>query len=187
MKIFDIGVRAVNIIHMKTFVSVAEAGSFNKAAAELFITSTAVIKQINLLEKEIGVRLFNRNNRRVELTPAGKTFLEDAKAILRRTRDAFERAKRTDTVFTGNLNIGFVKGYEKTNLSDLLADFHSQYPNISFTLTRENVAELYDGILDKSLDIIINTFSAFFLISSSIRKLICVVCAIIPSPFCCFL
>jgi DNA-binding transcriptional LysR family regulator len=67
-----------------------------------------------------------------------------------------DRAKRADTVFTGNLNIGFVKGYEKTNLSDLLADFHVQYPNIAFTLTRENVSELYDGILERKLDVILN-------------------------------
>lgn len=146
----------MQIRQLEYFVAVSEQLNFTKAARQFFISQTAVTQQIKALEDEIGVRLFDRNNRHVALTPAGKTFLEDAKAILRRTRDACDRAKRADTVFTGNLNIGFIKGYEKTILSDLLADFHVQYPNISFTLTRENVAELYDGVLDKNLDIILN-------------------------------
>lgn len=146
----------MHIRQLEYFVAVSEHLNFTRAAKQFFISQTAVTQQIKALEEELGARLFDRNNRRVELTPAGKTFLEDAKAILRRTKDAFERAKRTDTVFTGTLNLGFVKGYEKTNLSDVLADFHGHYPNISFTLTRENVAELYDRILDKSLDAIIN-------------------------------
>ncbi len=146
----------MQIRQLEYFVAVSEHLNFTKAAKQFYISQTAVTQQIKSLEQELGVRLFDRNNRRVELTPAGRTFLEDAKAILRRTRDAVDRAKRADTVFTGNLNIGFVKGFEKTNLSDLLAEFHVQYPNISFTLTRENVSELYDGILDHNLDIIIN-------------------------------
>lgn len=146
----------MQIRQLEYFVAVSEHLNFTKAAKQFYISQTAVTQQIKALEHELGVQLFNRNNRRVELTPAGKTFLEDAKAILRRTRDAFDRAKRADTVFTGNINLGFVKGFEKTVLSDLLSDFHVQYPNISFSLTRENVSELYDGILDHNLDVIIN-------------------------------
>lgn len=146
----------MQIRQLEYFVAVSEHLNFTKAAKQYYISQTAVTQQIKALEQELGVQLFIRNNRHVELTPAGKTFLGDAKAILRRTRDAVDRAKRADTVFTGNLNIGFVKGFEKTNLSDLLAEFHVQYPNIAFTLTRENVSELYDGILDHNLDIIIN-------------------------------
>lgn len=146
----------MQIRQLEYFVAVSEHLNFTKAAKQYYISQTAVTQQIKALEQELGVQLFNRNNRHVELTPAGKTFLGDAKAILRRTRDAVERAKQADTVFTGNLNIGFIKGFEKTNLSDLLAEFHVQYPNIALTLTRENVSELYDGILDHNLDFIIN-------------------------------
>lgn len=146
----------MQIRQLEYFVAVCEQLNFTRAAKQFYISQTAVTLQIKALEEELGVQLFHRTNRKVELTPAGKTFLEDARAILRRTRDAMERAKRADTVFTGHLNIGFVKGYEKTNLSDLLSDFHVQYPNISFSFTRENVSELYDGVLDGSLDIIFN-------------------------------
>jgi len=146
----------MHIRQLEYFLAVSEQLNFTKAVKQFYISQTAVTLQIKSLEEELGVKLFNRTNRHVELTPAGKTFQEDARAILRRTRDAMERARRADTVFTGHLKIGFVKGYEKTNLSDLLADFHAKYPNISLSFTRENVSELYDGILNGSLDIIFN-------------------------------
>lgn len=146
----------MQIRQLEYFLAVCEHLNFTKAARQFFISQTAVTLQIKSLEEELGVRLFDRTNRKVELTPAGRTFQEDARAILRRTKDAMERARRADTVFTGQLNIGFVKGYEKTNLSDLLSDFHVQYPNISLSFTRENVSELYDGLLNRSLDVIFN-------------------------------
>ncbi len=146
----------MQIRQLEYFLAVSEHLNFTKAAKQFYISQTAVTLQIKALEDELGVRLFDRTNRKVELTPAGRTFQEDARAILRRTRDAMERARQADTVFTGQLNIGFVKGYEKTNLADLLSDFHVQYPNISLSFTRENVSELYDGLLDRSLDVIFN-------------------------------
>ena len=146
----------MQIRQLEYFVAVAEQLNFTKAARQFYISQTAVTQQIRALETELGVKLFERNNRHVELTPAGKTFLDDARAIIRRTQDAVDRARRDNTVFTGQLNIGFVKGFEKTNLSDLLADFHVQYPNIRLKFLRENVGELYDGIFDASLDIVLN-------------------------------
>ena len=151
----------MQIRQLEYFIAVSEQLNFTKAAKQFYISQTAVTLQIKALEDELGVKLFNRNNRMVELTPAGRTFLEDAKAILRRTRDAVDRARRADTVFTGHLSLGFVKGFEKTVLSDLLAEFHSRYPNISISLTRDNVADLYDAVLDGSLDLAINILYSF--------------------------
>ncbi|MGN1158522.1 MAG: LysR family transcriptional regulator [Agathobacter sp.] len=146
----------MNIRQLEYFVAVSEHLNFTKAAQQFYISQSAMTLQIKALENELGIPLFNRTNRRVELTPAGRTFLDDAHAILRRTRDAVGRAKQASTVFTGHLSIGFVKGFEKTNLSDLLADFHIRYPNISLNLIRENVSELYDGLFDHNLDFVIN-------------------------------
>ncbi len=146
----------MQIRQLEYFLAVCDHLNFTAAAKQFYISQTAVSLQIKALEEELGVRLFDRTNRRVELTPAGKTFEEDARAILRRTRDAMGRARQAGTEVTGSLHIGFVKGYEKTNLSEQLSDFHTEYPNISLSFTRENVAELYDGILDGSLDLIYN-------------------------------
>lgn len=78
---------------LDTFLHVADAGSFNKAAEESYITPTAVIKQINLLEAELGVRLFDRTHRGLILTKAGKSLYQDTKYIIQYCRDSVTRAK----------------------------------------------------------------------------------------------
>ena len=83
----------INNINFTAFIRVAEAGSFNKAAESLYITSTALIKQINLLESELGLRLFNRSHRGLTLTKAGESLYKDAKYIIEYSRESVERAK----------------------------------------------------------------------------------------------
>lgn len=151
----------MQIRQLEYFIAVSEHLNFTKAAKQFYISQTAVTLQIRALEEELGVKLFERTNRKVNLTPAGKSFLDDAQAILRRTRDAAIRAKRASTGLTGHLNFGFVKGYEKAFLSDLLADFHMNYPNISLSLYRDNVAELYDGLFHGGMDLIFNILYSF--------------------------
>ncbi len=79
---------------LHTFLSVAKNGSFNKTAELLHISTPAVMKQMNGLEKSVGVPLFYRSNHGITLTPAGESFLKDAKAIFRLTRKAIERAQK---------------------------------------------------------------------------------------------
>ncbi|MBE5792861.1 MAG: LysR family transcriptional regulator [Clostridiales bacterium] len=67
---------------LDTFLRVADAGSFSKAAEEMYITPTAVIKQINLLEGNLGVMLFIRTHRGLHLTEAGKAFYQEAQYIV---------------------------------------------------------------------------------------------------------
>ena len=78
---------------LETFIQVADAGSFNKAAAEAFITPTAIIKQINLLEDSLGVKLFQRSHRGLTLTKAGISLYNDARYIIQYCRDSVTRAK----------------------------------------------------------------------------------------------
>ena len=67
---------------LETFISVADAGSFNKAAEQLYITPPAVIKQINLLETSLGLELFVRTHRGLKLTASGKSLYKDAKYVI---------------------------------------------------------------------------------------------------------
>lgn len=78
---------------LETFIRVADAGSFNKAAEQLFITSSAVIKQINLLESSLGVKLFERTHRGIILTNAGRSLYPRAQYIIQYCKDAVIRAK----------------------------------------------------------------------------------------------
>ena len=80
---------------LDTFIQVADHGSFSKAAEVLFISPTAVLKQVNLLENELGFPLFVRTNRGISLTEAGKSLYKDAKYIIRYSRDSDQsREKR---------------------------------------------------------------------------------------------
>lgn len=78
---------------LDTFIRVAEVGSFNRAAEELFVSTTAVIKQINLLERDLDVKLFVRTHRGLVLTEAGKSLYGDAKHIIQYSREAALRAR----------------------------------------------------------------------------------------------
>ncbi len=78
---------------LETFIRVADAGSFNKAAEESYITPTAVIKQINLLESSLDVKLFERTHRGLVLTKAGKSLYQDSKYIIQYCKDSVTRAK----------------------------------------------------------------------------------------------
>lgn len=79
-----------------TFITVAVNGSFTKAADELYITPTAVMKQINALEERLGITLFARTNHGLQLTEAGKSFLQDARYIIDYSDRATEKAKEID-------------------------------------------------------------------------------------------
>lgn len=81
--------------HLDLFLQVAELGSFSKAADAGFITPSAVIKQINLLEDELGVRLFERTHRGVKLTKSGESLKKDAPKLIRLSHEVASRAVST--------------------------------------------------------------------------------------------
>lgn len=80
-------------VQLETYVQVVETGSFRKAAEIMFISTTAVIKQINLLEDRLGVKLLERTHRGIILTDAGRVFYEDAKYMISYSAHAIARAK----------------------------------------------------------------------------------------------
>lgn len=91
---------------LETFLRVADAGSFNKAAEEAYITPTAVIKQINLLESSLDVKLFERTHRGLILTKAGKSLYQDTKYIIQYCKDSVTRAKNAMQEDTNIIRIG---------------------------------------------------------------------------------
>lgn len=146
----------MNQKQLEYFISVAEELSFTRAAKHHFISQAALSQQIRALEREVGTKLFVRDNHHVALTVAGVGFLEDAQAIVARSAQAVERARQADDSPEGELRIGYVKGYERTNLPDMLFEFHSKYPRVRLGFMRENVSELYDALRAERVDIAIN-------------------------------
>lgn len=91
---------------LDSFIRAAELKSFSKAARELFITPTSLIQQINLLEKQLDITLFNRTTHGVTLTPAGESLYQDAKNLIRLSNNAIERARMIQGSISSEIRIG---------------------------------------------------------------------------------
>lgn len=146
----------MNTRQLEYFIAIAELQSFRRAAARLYVSQSAISQQLKSLEHELGCRLLNRDNHSVSLTSAGRTFLEDSRDVLTRLDDAKKRATLAGSDPEGELGIGYVKGYERTDLPDMLSEFHGRYPSVRLSLMRENVSELYEALRDERIDLAIN-------------------------------
>ena len=143
---------------LETFIRVADAGSFNKAAEESFITPTAVIKQINLLEDSLGVKLFDRTHRGLHLTKAGHSLYQDSKYIIQYCRDSITRAKNAMQEDSNIIRIGSSPITPAQLLMELWSRVQALHPNIKFQIvpfenTPENAREILAN-LGKNIDIV---------------------------------
>ena len=91
---------------LATLVCVAEQGSFGKAADKLFLSTPAIIKQMNALERKLGFRLFHRSNHGITLTPAASILCREAKILAQRFDSAVEEARRTEMPERNTFRIG---------------------------------------------------------------------------------
>ncbi|NLO85950.1 MAG: LysR family transcriptional regulator [Clostridiales bacterium] len=143
---------------LETFLRVADAGSFNKAAIESFITPTAVIKQINLLEESLGVKLFDRTHRGLTLTKAGESLYQDAKYIIRYSNDSILRAKKAMQEDTNVIRIGISPMTPAQLLMQLWPKIQKICPEIKFQMipfenTPENAREILAN-LGQNIDVV---------------------------------
>lgn len=119
---------------LDTFVKTAELGSFGKAAEALYISSTAAIQQINILESNCGFKLFIRTNHGVKLTPAGKSFYEDAKALIHFSEDALNKARLLAESSETTLRIGTSLLYKCRMLPDLWTKVNEIQPDLKIEI-----------------------------------------------------
>ncbi len=148
----------INNINFTSFIRVAEAGSFNKAAEDLHITSTALIKQINLLEGDLGIRLFDRTHRGITLTKAGESLYKDAKYITEYCREAVARARSAERTQEQVIRIGTSPIMPAQMLMDLWPKIHEYCSDVSFKLvpfenTSDNAREILKN-LGQNIDVV---------------------------------
>ena len=144
----------VNLNQLRYFISVAETGSFTKAAVNHYISQTAITQQIHALEENIGVSLLDRSSRPVSLTPAGRVFLKEAKEILSRMDAALSHTREASTGLEGELRLGYTKGYEHSDLTQHLRSFHHEYPNVLISCYRLDTDMLAAGLINGDYDVI---------------------------------
>lgn len=144
----------MNLNQLKYFVAVAEYRSFSKAAEQYFLTQAAITLQIQKLEETVGVQLIDRQTRPISVTPMGKTFLQEARGILMRMDTAVQRAREASSGVTGTLRIGYTKGYEHSDLTMKLREFHHGFPNVLITCYRCDTDALATGLISGEYDVI---------------------------------
>jgi DNA-binding transcriptional LysR family regulator len=136
---------------LRVFQSVADTGSMNKAALELNTVQSNVTARIKSLEDEVGLALFERTNRGVTLTAAGRRLLPFAARAARQLDDA-KRAVADDGTPAGALVVGSLETTAALRLSPVLAEFAATYPAVDLSLRTGTSCELIDQVLDRSLE-----------------------------------
>jgi LysR family transcriptional regulator, benzoate and cis,cis-muconate-responsive activator of ben and cat genes len=138
--------------HLRYFIAVAEELHFGRAARKLGITQPPLSLQIQRLEAELGVQLFERTNRRVQLTPAGKTLLEEGRHVVADFNSATDAARRAARGETGSLTVAFAASVMFLSLPRIIRRFRAQFPNVRLELrelpTGPQIIALRNGELD---------------------------------------
>lgn len=141
---------------IKYFQAVVRCGSFTEAAAECYISQSAISQQIQALERELGVKLLERKNRKFTVTPAGEYFY---KKSLRLTAEFEKICRETANIAhkaDPELSIGYLKCYGSQEFQKAVAEFSEKYPDISIHITNGNHEELYDQLRLEKVDLILS-------------------------------
>lgn len=142
-----------SIKHIRTFIMVADLKSFTNAAEALFMTQPAVSCQIKSLEENLGIPLIERNDKRIELTDAGKVFYREAKEIMVVYRRAWEVMDEFKGLKRGNLALGASTIPGEYVMPRYIGAFLRKYPGITMSLTVQDTGSVLDLLLDRKIDL----------------------------------
>jgi LysR family transcriptional regulator, hca operon transcriptional activator len=139
--------------HLRYFVAVAEAGSLTVAADQRLHTSQpSLSRQIRDLETEVGTQLLTRRARGIELTPAGRAFLEHARGALAQVEAGAEAARRVADPAKPCFAMGFQIGHELTWMPEALQILRDELPNIDVMISSQYSPQLANALLKGSVD-----------------------------------
>jgi LysR family hca operon transcriptional activator len=139
--------------HLRYFVAVAEAGSLTVAAEQKLHTSQpSLSRQIRELEDEVGVQLLTRRARGIELTPAGRAFLEHARVALSQVEAGAEAARRAAHPAKPCFTMGFLTGHEWTWMPEALRILRDELPNIDVMISSQYSPRLAKALAKGDVD-----------------------------------
>jgi DNA-binding transcriptional LysR family regulator len=139
--------------HLRYFAAVAEECHFGRAAARLRMAQPPLSRQIQALEAELGLLLFERTRRQVELTPAGTTLLAHARRIFEAVDLAVHEAQRASRGESGRIVVAYPSTFAYSGLPELVRAFRAKFPSVELAL-RELAPQLQlDAIRDHGVDV----------------------------------
>lgn len=143
----------MDIERLRQFTVVCEELHFGRAAIRLHIAQSALSRQIQNLESEIQTPLFTRTKRSVQLTPAGRAFLVEARVVLTTMNQAVQAARRAAEGKTGTLNVGFVGSASLEFLPPVLRTFRMELPSVEIVLSEMTTNEQVQALQSKRIDV----------------------------------
>jgi DNA-binding transcriptional LysR family regulator len=145
-----------DILDLQAFVAVAERASFRHAAADVFLSQSALSRRIDKLEESLGVRLFERTTRRVQLTNVGETFLVNVRTALDGLEDAVLGIAELAAHRTGTVTFACVPSAVWHFLPEILKQFSARYPRIRVRIHDESAQDVLNLVLSGEADFGIN-------------------------------
>jgi len=146
--------RAMELRHLRYFIAVVETGSLTEAAVKRLHTSQpSLSRQIRDLEYQVGVELLSRGARGVELTAAGRAFLDHARLALAQVDAAAEAARRAAEPSKRTFALGFLTGQEMDWLPEAMRILRDELPNIEVTVSSRYSPDLAAGLMGGRLDL----------------------------------
>ncbi|MDY7530477.1 LysR substrate-binding domain-containing protein [Pseudomonas sp. Bout1] len=140
--------------HLRYFIAVAEELHFGRAAQVLGISQPPLSQQIQALEQEIGARLFERTNRRVELSEAGRLFLQEARLVLAQVDKAADVARRAQLGELGELKIGFTSSAPfNSSIPQAIFAFRQAFPAVHLNLQEMSSTQVAESLVDESIQV----------------------------------
>jgi DNA-binding transcriptional LysR family regulator len=138
--------------HLRTIVAVARHRSFTKAAEELHLAQSAISQQIRRLEAEIGIEVFRRTSRSVEVTEEGKLVLAHAHRVLAEVDDLHSQLEELTGLLRGTLRIGGAWPFGPYDLYGVLAEFRAQHPGVAISMIEDTQEEMLAMVREDELD-----------------------------------
>jgi LysR family hca operon transcriptional activator len=144
----------LDLRHLRYFVAIAEEGSVTVAAAKrLHTAQPSLSRQMRDLEIELGCTLMNRGAKGIELTAAGRVFLDHARMVLLQVEAAIEATKRAATPAKTSFVLGFLTGYEFDWLSAVMRIMRDELPNTEVVILSLSSPDLADGLMRGKIDL----------------------------------
>ncbi|WP_166964771.1 LysR family transcriptional regulator [Yeosuana marina] len=143
----------IELRHIRYFLAVSELLHFRKAAEKLFISQPGLSRQIKEMEDHLGIKLFDRHNRQVKLTPTGLYLKEELSKNLKSLDAILHHAKLLEDGKDGKLNFGYVGSAMQKIIPELLLKFTEDHPNILFSLKEMDNNKQIEGLLSQDIDI----------------------------------
>ena len=143
----------IELRHFRYFLAVAKDLHFRKAAEQLYISQPGLSRQIKQMEDDLEITLFQRHNRKVEMTKAGVYLQKELIRNLKNLDDILNHAKLLNDGIDGNLKFGYVGSAMQKLIPELLLKFRKEHPNVLFTLNEMDNNRQIQALLNQEIDI----------------------------------